>query len=132
MNMASSPGSFSTEGLQSRGCCLHDVCGFETDALSLLSSHNHDGRLSIWVSRGVSLPHGDAFHGGSASPSIPAPRVGLFRSSSYGMRQVSSGHTPVISSFVRCLHGFWGLSWTREIFVLAPVTRNVLDAGRCM
>jgi hypothetical protein len=123
MNMASSPGSFS-EGLQSRRCCLHDVSGYETDALCLLRSHSHDRRLSICFSRGV------AFHGGSASPSVSAPRVGLFSSFSWSMLQVSNGPTPAISSFVRCLRGFRGLSWTREIFLLAPVTCNVLDAAR--
>jgi hypothetical protein len=125
MNMASSPGSFS-EGLQSRRCCLHDVSGYETDALYLLSSHSPDRRLSICFSRGVSSPHGDAFHGGNASPRVSAPRVGLFSSFSWSMLQV----TPAISSFVRYLRGFRGLSWTREIFLLAPVTCNVLDAAR--
>jgi hypothetical protein len=127
--MASSPGSFS-EGWQSRRCCLHDVSGYETDALCLLSSHNPDRRLSICFSRGVSLPHGGAFHGGSISPSVSTPRVGLFSSFSWSMLQASNGHTPAISSFVRCLRGFRGLSWTREMFLLAPVTCNVLDAAR--
>jgi hypothetical protein len=69
-------------------------------------------------SRGLSLPRGD---GGSASesPGVPAPRVRLFRSFSCSMRQVSSGHTPVITSFLRSFRGFRWLSWSREIFVLA-------------
>jgi hypothetical protein len=72
-------------------------------------------------SRGLSLPRGDAFHGGSASesPGVPAPHVCLCRSFSCSMLQVSSGHTPVISSFVPPFRGFWWLSWSREIFVLA-------------
>jgi hypothetical protein len=71
-------------------------------------------------SRGLSLPRSDAFYGGSASesPGVPAPHVGLFRSFSYSMLQVSSGHTPVISSFVRPFRGFRRLLWSREFFWL--------------
>jgi hypothetical protein len=53
----------------------------------------------------------------------------LYRPFSWSMRQVSRGHTPVIGGFVRCLRGFRRLLWSREIFVLAPVTRQVLDVA---
>jgi hypothetical protein len=79
LNMASSPGSFS-EGSQSCGCRLHDISEFETDASSLLNSHNHEDNYPFGLeSRGLSLPRGDAFYGGSASksPGAPASHVGL-------------------------------------------------------
>jgi hypothetical protein len=46
------------------------------------------------------------------------------------MGQVSRRHSEVIRSFLQCLGGFRGSRWSREFFVLASVTRNVLDAAR--
>jgi hypothetical protein len=54
----------------------------------------------------------------------------LFLSFPCSMRQVSRRHTEVLRSFLQCLGGFRGSRWSREFFVLASVTRNVLDAAR--
>jgi hypothetical protein len=92
-------------------------------------SHGPFERSMSGITRGLSLPRGDAFYGGSAS-GVPAPHVCLFRSFSCSMLQVSSGHTPVISSFVRPFREFWWLSLSFVSFSVSCFSGQAASDGR--